>query len=118
MFLAICRRICSNIFTKACNTLQRVIICEQGINHYFLTRGVNMKRVTFIISCAVIIAALCSSFNVISVVLANDNDSNVEVMARKTYKRRCTNIKCKAITEGTQPIFKCKICGSSTVPQK
>ncbi len=77
-----------------------------------------MKRVTFIISCAVIIAALCSSFNVISVVLANDNDSNVEVMARKTYKRRCTNSKCKAITEGTQPIFKCKICGSSTVPQK
>ena len=77
-----------------------------------------MKISTFIIGSVVIVAALCSSFNATSVVLANDNDSDVKVMARKTYKRRCTNSKCKAITEGTQPIFKCKICGSSTVPQK
>ena len=38
--------------------------------------------------------------------------------AAKTYKRRCTNYKCKKISEGTQPIFKCPFCGSQTVPQK
>ena len=76
-----------------------------------------MKLSTFIISSIVITAALCSSFNATSAIFANDNDRDVKVVARKTYKRRCTNIKCKAITEGTQPIFKCKICGSNTVPQ-
>lgn len=38
--------------------------------------------------------------------------------AAKTYKRRGTNFRCKKISEGTQPIFKCPFCGSQTVPQK
>lgn len=35
---------------------------------------------------------------------------------QKTYKRRCTNSKCKQVSESTKPIFKCPFCGSSTVP--
>jgi len=40
----------------------------------------------------------------------------VPVLAQKTYKRRCTNYKCKMVSESTKPIFKCPHCGSSTVP--
>ena len=40
------------------------------------------------------------------------------VSAQKTYKRRCTNYKCKMVSESTKPIFKCPHCGSSTVPVK
>ena len=112
------RYVCLEILTNACNTLQRVIAYKPGQRLLLFDWGFHMKLSTFIIGSVVIVAALCSSFNATSVVLANDNDSDVKVMARKTYKRRCTNSKCKAITEGTQPIFKCKICGSNTVPQK
>jgi Zn finger protein HypA/HybF involved in hydrogenase expression len=38
------------------------------------------------------------------------------VDGQKTYNRRCTNFKCKQVSESTQPIFKCPFCGSSTVP--
>ncbi len=38
------------------------------------------------------------------------------VFAQKTYKRRCTNYKCKMVSESKKPIFKCPRCGSSTVP--
>ena len=40
------------------------------------------------------------------------------IAATKTYKRRCTNYKCKIVTESTKPYFKCPHCGSSTVPVK
>ena len=38
------------------------------------------------------------------------------IAAQKTYKWRCSNYKCKIVSESTKPIFKCPHCGSSTVP--
>lgn len=46
----------------------------------------------------------------------NAQTAELPTAAVKTYKRRCTNYKCKKISEGTKPIFKCPYCGSSTVP--
>ena len=40
------------------------------------------------------------------------------ISAQKTYKRRCTNYKCKMVSESTKPIFKSTHCGFSTVPVK
>ncbi len=75
-----------------------------------------MKFTFFLFSIAVLLAAFDFNLDVTTSVSANETGSHASTAARKTYKRRCTNYKCKAITEGTQPIFKCKICGSSTVP--
>ena len=40
------------------------------------------------------------------------------IAASKSYKRKCTNYRCGVISEKDQPIFKCPICGASTVPFK
>jgi hypothetical protein len=53
-----------------------------------------------------------------AVVATSVDTASPTAAAVKTYKRRCTNYKCKKVSEGTQPIFKCPFCGSSTVPQK
>jgi hypothetical protein len=80
------------------------------------TQGFDMKFTAFLFGIAVLIGA-CDLF-ITTIASATETASHTSAAARKTYKRRCTNYKCKAITEGTQPIFKCKICGSSTVPHK
>ena len=82
------------------------------------TQGFDMRFTVFLFSIAVLLAAFNFNLNVTTSVSASETGSHASAAARKTYKRRCTNYKCKAITEGTQPIFKCKICGSSTVPHK
>lgn len=68
--------------------------------------------------------AIVGCFLVVAILLAAPSRSSGEgvgtgepAAAVKTYKRRCTNYKCKKVSEGTQPIFKCPFCGASTVPQ-
>lgn len=70
-----------------------------------------MKSVT-LLALAVLALGLVA---VLPLATANPIDP---VSAQKTYKRRCTNYKCKIVSEGTKPIFKCPHCGSSTVPVK
>ena len=70
-----------------------------------------LKPVTLL---ALIVLALGSAA-VLPLATANPTD---RFLARKTYKRRCTNYKCKMVSESTKPIFKCPHCGSSTVPVK
>ena len=61
----------------------------------------------------VLFAAFGLAIAVMPSVSATDTNP---VAAAKTYKRRCTNSKCRIVSEGGNPIFKCPHCGSSTVP--
>jgi hypothetical protein len=81
-----------------------------------------------VVGCALIIVAAFAATASTTAVCAKDlgrdlgtpgmaigQESDPETL-RKTYKRRCTNFKCKKVSESTQSIFKCPFCGSSTVP--
>lgn len=67
-------------------------------------------------SCTVLFASAAPSG------LSADGNGAINTVAsgkelfQKTYKRRCTNSKCKQVSESTKSIFKCPFCGSSTVP--
>ena len=62
---------------------------------------------------AILLAAMGFTAAIMPAVSATDI---TPVTAPNTYKRRCTNYKCKIVSESTRPIFKCPHCGSSTVP--
>lgn len=57
-----------------------------------------------------------SAFFTVGVSASAPAPETAPISAAKTYKRKCTSSKCGVISEKTQPIFKCPICGSNTVP--
>ena len=71
----------------------------------------NFKR--SLAGTAILLAAMGFAAAIMPAVSATDI---TPATAPKTYKRRCTNSKCKIVSESTKPIFKCPHCGSSTVP--
>jgi Zn finger protein HypA/HybF involved in hydrogenase expression len=72
-----------------------------------------MKRTSLFSGIVMIIALCATAVAVASVTVAREAEP---IAAQKTYKRRCSNYKCKIVSESTKPIFKCPHCGSSTVP--
>jgi hypothetical protein len=78
-----------------------------------------MRRSSMFASFIVIACGVVLVTGLTPGVLAGGMQSNSpSIAAAKTYKRKCTSSKCGVISEKTQPIFKCPICGSSTVPVK
>ena len=59
-----------------------------------------------------------SAFVAVGASASTPKSETTPISAKKTYKRKCTNSKCRAITEQDRPIFKCPICGSNTTPVK
>jgi len=75
-----------------------------------------MKNALKAVSCFAAIAAIVLATSFTPATLAGTSDTNASSAAGpKTYKRRCTNYKCKIVSESTKPSFKCPHCGSSTV---
>lgn len=71
-----------------------------------------LKAVSCFLAVAMIVVATSFSSGALAGTLSNDATAASQ---QKTHKRKCTNHKCKQVSESTQPIFKCPHCGSSTV---
>ena len=87
---------------------------EDSCGKPLVRKGLKMKCLRIFFVVAVVAAGTAALAVSAKSVVAGTNVIPTQDVLAKTYKRRCT--KCKIISEGTKPIFKCPHCGGSTVP--